>query len=158
MRDKELSRRGFMGRTLGTVGATLASRSFLLEPRPSEAATLDGGTRPAPPSDTVRFGIVGVGMRGEDLLRTSIKLPGVECAAACDLYEGRRTLAKEILKNGTPITGRYQDLLANKEIDCIIAAVPDHWHKQIIVEACAAGKDIYCEKPMTHTVEEGFET
>jgi predicted dehydrogenase len=156
MRDQKLSRRGFMERTVGTVGATLAARSLLLEGGTAEAASPRSGSAAAAPSETVRFGMIGVGMRGAGLLSTSIKLPGVRCAAACDLYEGRRTLAKQILKDDTPITARYQDLLDNKEIDCIVAAVPDHWHKQLIVDACAAGKDIYCEKPMTHTVEEGF--
>ena len=153
MKGRNLSRRGFMQQTAGTVGATLAARSFLLDPGTMAAAP----ARPAAPSDTVRFGMIGVGMRGAGLLRTSIQLPGVECAAACDLYEGRRTLAKQILDTPTPITARYQELLDNKGIDCIVAAVPDHWHKQIIVDACAAGKDVYCEKPMTHKVEEGFE-
>lgn len=156
MKDRKLSRRGFMEHTVGTVGATLAARSILLE-GVAEAAPLRTGRPASTPSDTVRFGMIGIGMRGAGLLGTSIKLPGVQCAAACDLYEGRRTLAKQILKNDTPITAHYQDLLDNKEIDCIVAAVPDHWHKQLIVDACAAGKDIYCEKPMTHTVQEGFE-
>jgi predicted dehydrogenase len=53
-------------------------------------------------------------------------------------------------------TRSYQELLDNKEIDCIVAAVPDHWHKRVVVDACNAGKDIYCEKPMSHTAEEGF--
>jgi predicted dehydrogenase len=153
VKSRTLTRRGFMQQTASTVGATLAAQTFLLDPVTNAAAS----PLPASPSDTVRFGMIGVGMRGEDLLRTSIRLPGVECAAACDLYEGRRTLAKQILQKPTPITGRYQELLDNKDIDCIVAAVPDHWHKQIIVDACAAGKDIYCEKPMTHKVEEGFE-
>ncbi len=97
-------------------------------------------------------------MQGGGLLRTSIHLPGVECAAACDLYDGRVELAKEIVDKPTLITSkRYKDLLDNKEIDCIIAAVPDHWHKQIVVDCCEAGKDVYCEKPMTHHVAEGFE-
>jgi predicted dehydrogenase len=55
------------------------------------------------------------------------------------------------------VTRRYQDLLSNKEIDCVIAAVPDHWHKQIVVDAVNAGKDIYCEKPMSHTPADGVE-
>ncbi len=151
MRRNILSRRGFMQKA---TGATLAMRSIMLEAGPAAGAPLG----PVAPSDTVRFGMIGVGMRGAGLLGTSIRLPGVECAAACDLYEGRRTLAKEILGDRpASITARYQDLLQNKDIDCIVAAVPDHWHKQLIVDACAAGKDIYCEKPMTHTVEEGFE-
>ena len=122
-----------------------------------EASPIPAPPRPVAPSDRVRLGIIGVGMQGSGLLRTSIRLPGVECVAACDLYDGRRELAREIVEKPIPTTRRYQELLENKEIDCIIAAVPDHWHKQIVVECCNAGKDVYCEKPMTHAVSEGFE-
>ncbi|MGH9401058.1 MAG: twin-arginine translocation signal domain-containing protein, partial [Terriglobia bacterium] len=72
----DMSRRGFM-RT--TAGGALAG-SFLLEPAPIAASP-----RPAPPSDTVRFAIIGCGMRGSGLLSTAIKLPGVECVAASEL-------------------------------------------------------------------------
>jgi hypothetical protein len=85
MDKKRISRRNFMQKT---AGATLAGRSFLLDPG-SVAAT---PSRVAP-SDTVRLGIIGVGMQGSGLLRTSIRIPGVECAAACDLYDGRQELA-----------------------------------------------------------------
>ncbi|HZT69650.1 MAG TPA: Gfo/Idh/MocA family oxidoreductase [Terriglobia bacterium] len=112
-------------------------------------------------SDRVRFGMIGIGMEGSGVLATSIGLPGVECAAACDLYDGRHTLANEIISGATgktvPTTRHYEELLDNKEIDCVVVAVPDHWHARIIVDACNAGKDVYCEKPMTHKVEEGFE-
>ena len=75
---------------------------------------------------------------------------------ACDLYDGRHTLAREITaKPDLPVTRRYQELLDNKDIDCIVAAVPDHWHKQVVIDAVSAGKDIYCEKPMSHTAAEG---
>ncbi|MGH7530210.1 MAG: Gfo/Idh/MocA family protein [Gemmatimonadales bacterium] len=106
--------------------------------------------RPVSPSDTVRFGMVGVGMQGSGLLGTSIQLPGVICAGAADLYDGRHTLAKEIAGANLPTTRRYQQLLDDKTIDCIVAAVPDHWHRRIVVDAVSAGKDIYCEKPMSH--------
>jgi predicted dehydrogenase len=83
-------------------------------------------------------------------------LPGVECIQACDLYDGRHTLARELTgRADLPVTRRYQDVLNNKDVDCIIAAVPDHWHKKIVVDAVNAGKDIYCEKPMSHTAAEG---
>jgi predicted dehydrogenase len=147
-----ISRRDFMRRTAGAAGATLAGRAFMLEP---EALAAPRG--PVGPSDTVRFGIIGVGMQGSGLLRTSIRLPGVECVAACDLYDGRRELAKEIVGKPIPTTRRYHELLDNKDIECIVAAVPDHWHKQVVVDCCNAGKDVYCEKPMTHEVGEGFE-
>ena len=107
------------------------------------------------PSDKVRFGIIGVGMQGSGLLGESIRLPEVECVAACDLYDGRHTLAREIARPDLPVTRRYKELLANKDIDCVIAAVPDHWHKQILADTVSAGKDIYCEKPMSHSAADG---
>jgi predicted dehydrogenase len=143
------SRRRFLQTTAGV--AALASRRILLEPDPVFPAS------PPPPSDRVRFGIIGVGMQGSGLLAKAITLPGVECAAACDLYDGRHTLAKEIVNPGLRTTRRYQELLGDKEIDCIIAAVPDHWHKQLVVDAVSAGKDVYCEKPMSHSAADGFE-
>jgi predicted dehydrogenase len=155
MGRNRISRRAFMGRSAG-AGMALAAQSFLLESNMPAASP-----RPVPPSDVVRFGMIGIGMQGTDDLKTSIGLPGVECVAACDLYDGRHTLANQIISGvadkTVPTTRRYQDLLDNKDIDCVVAAVPDHWHKQIIIDACNAGKDVYCEKPMTHQVEEGAE-
>jgi predicted dehydrogenase len=110
-----------------------------------------------PASDTINFGIIGVGQEGEYLLGIAIKLPGVKCIAACDLYDGRQELAREIVDGPITTTRRYKELLANKDVDCIIVAVPAHWHKQIVVDTVNAAKDVYCEKPMTHRVEEGFE-
>jgi predicted dehydrogenase len=146
------SRRRFLqGAT--AAGSLLAAKTVLLEPETAAAAP-----GPTPASDRVRFGMIGIGMQGSSLLRDSISLPGVECAGAADLWDGRHTLAREITDNpNLPVTRRYQDLLARADIDCIVAAVPDHWHKRVVVDACNAGKDIYCEKPMSHTAAEGFE-
>jgi len=144
------SRRRFLGIT-AAAGATLAAKTIVLNPEPLFAAG-----RSAAASDRVRFGMIGIGMQGSGLLGTSITLPGVECVAACDLYDGRHTLAREITaKADLPVTRRYHELLDNKDIDCIVAAVPDHWHKQVVVDAVSAGKDIYCEKPMSHTPADG---
>ena len=97
-------------------------------------------------------------MQGTNLLSTAISIPGAECVAAADLYDGRHLHAREITNNpNLPVTRRYQDLLDRKDIDCLIAAVPDFWHKRVVVDACNAGKDIYCEKPMSHNAEEGFD-
>jgi len=144
------SRRRFLGIGAAAAGASLASKTFLLDPEPLWASPSVAA------SDRLRFGIIGVGMQGSGLLAESIELPGIECVAACDLYDGRHTLAREITaKADLPVTRRYQDLLANKDIDCIVAAVPDHWHKQVVVDAVSAGKDIYCEKPMSHSAADG---
>src|SRR5260370_39516973 len=68
-----------------------------------------------PASDRVRFGMIGVGMQGSWLLSTSIKLPGVACAAACDLYDGRHALARAIVRADLPVTRSYQALLESKD-------------------------------------------
>src|SRR6202045_3070414 len=147
---KDLSRRQFLHRTAGAAGALAASPAIFLEP---EHIPLP--LQSSAPSDRLRFGIIGIGMQGSGLLTNAIQLPGVECVAACDLYDGRHTLAQEIVGKTIPTTRRYKELLDNKEIDCLIAAVPDHWHKQVVVDAVNAGKDIYCEKPMSHSAEDG---
>ncbi len=150
MSADKVSRREFVG-----IGAAVAGASLLGDPVLAKAATSARTAARAPASERVRFGIIGVGMQGSGLLGTAIHVPDVECAAACDLYDGRHVLAREIVRPDLPVTRRYQELLDNKDIDCIIAAVPDHWHRQVVVDAVSAGKDIYCEKPMSHTAEDG---
>jgi predicted dehydrogenase len=143
------SRRRFLGIS-AAAGTSIATKTLMLDPQPVWAAQV------VATGERVRFGIIGVGMQGSALLAQAIELPGIECVAACDLYDGRQTLAREITANPSlPVTRRYQELLDNKEIDCVVAAVPDHWHKQVVVDAVNAGKDIYCEKPMSHSPADG---
>ncbi|HKW66161.1 MAG TPA: Gfo/Idh/MocA family oxidoreductase [Terriglobales bacterium] len=108
-------------------------------------------------NDRVRFGMIGVGGQGSSLLGQAVELHGAECAAASDVYDGRLTLAREIAGDKLPVTRRYQELLDNKEIDCIVAALPDHWHRRIALEVLSAGKDLYLEKPMSYSLAEGYE-
>jgi predicted dehydrogenase len=154
---KDFTRREFLHTTAGVAMAGVLSSRVAL----SEADSKESGSQAALASDAnpapVRFGIIGVGMQGSGLLKTSIGLPGVHCIAACDLYDGRHTLAREIAGQQIETTRRYRDLLANKTIEALIVAVPDHWHKQIVIDAVEAGKDVYCEKPMSHTIAEGEE-
>jgi predicted dehydrogenase len=136
--------------------AASAGGLFAVGPVPLHSA-VPAAAAAVPPSDRIRFGIIGIGMQGSGLLGAAIKLPGIECAGAADLYDGRHVLAREITNNPQlPASRRYQDLLDRKDVDCIIAAVPDHWHMRVVVDACNAGKDIYCEKPMTHAAQQGF--
>ena len=153
MKKWEMSRRAFLQKSAGTTGAMMAANTIRLKPEEIPYAW----EVTASPSDKVRFGIIGVGMQGSGLLTTSVSLPGVECVAACDLWDGRQALAKEIAGPKIKTTRKYQELLDDKSIDCIIAAVPDHWHKQVLVDTVNAGKDIYCEKPMSHSPAEGIE-
>jgi predicted dehydrogenase len=144
------SRREFLQTTAGAAGASLVSKGGFVS-----AESIPFVSQVVAPSDQVRFGIVGVGMEGSGLLSTAIQLRGVECIAAADLYDGRHELAKEIVGKPIRTTRRYEELLDAKDIDAIIVAVPDHWHKQVVVDALAAGKDVYCEKPMSHNPADG---
>ena len=139
----QLSRRNFL--QLGTAAAVTSGRHFTLAAQQLE--TVSG--------DRVRFASIGVGIQGSSLLRAAITLPQAQCVAACDLYDGRHTLAREIAGQSIRTTRKYHEILDDPQIEAVIVASPDHWHKQITVDALRAGKDVYCEKPMSHTIAEG---
>jgi predicted dehydrogenase len=147
-----ITRRDFIriGATSIAVGGT--NKMTLLRPKPSW--TLG---RPVAPSDRVRFASIGTGTRGCELLQASLQVAGVECVAACDLYDSRHQAAKESVQKEVPTTRSYHEILDRQDVDAVIVAVTDHQHRRVVVDACAAGKDVYCEKPMSHKVEEGFE-
>jgi predicted dehydrogenase len=108
------------------------------------------------PSDRVRFALIGSGVRGCQHLMYSLTVPGVECVAVSDVYDGRQQAAREYLKKEVPVTRDYRTILDRKDIDAVLVAAPDHQHSRIVEDSCAAAKDVYCEKPLTHRVEEGF--
>jgi predicted dehydrogenase len=150
--NKSWTRRDFIrvGTSAAATGA--AAKFTLLQPKPLWASP-----RPVSPSDTVRFASIGTGVRGCELLSASLRVPGIECVAVCDLYDSRHTAAQETVKNpSVPATRNYKEILDRKDVDAVIIAVTDHQHRKVFEDACAAGKDIYCEKPMSHTVEDGF--
>lgn len=145
------TRRDFI--RIGTAAAATgaAVKFTLLQPKP-----LWGFTRPPAPSDTVRFASIGTGVRGCELLEASLRVPGIDCVAVCDLYDSRHTAAQEAVKKNVPATRNYKEILDRKDVDAVIVAVTDHQHRKVVLDAFAAGKDVYCEKPMSHTVEDGF--
>jgi len=151
MPNKSLTRRDFIRLGAGAAAVGAAAKVTLLEPR-----TLWASPRPVPPSDTVRFAVIGAGIRACNLLSASLSVPGIECVAACDLYESRLIGAKEAL-GGKDIdtTGEYRKILDRKDVDAVIVATMDHWHRKLVEEAAAAGKDVYCEKPMSHSIADG---
>ena len=148
---RALTRRNFMRIGAASVAAGAATRITLLEP-----AALWSTTAPVAASDRVRFAGIGTGTRGCQLLEASLLVPGVECVAVCDLYDSRHEAAQEALQKQVPATRHYREILDRKDVDAVIVAVADHQHRRIVIDACAAGKDVYCEKPMSHTLEDGF--
>ena len=156
MKKYSLTRRDFirLGAGAAAAGVVPLRGITLLEPKPLWAASRPGGMAP---SDTVRFGIIGTGVEGCSLLKETLKVPGVECVAAADLYDSRHIAAKEALGGKNIDTTReYRKILDRQDIDAVIVASPDHWHRKLVVEAAEAGKDVYCEKPMSHGVEDGL--
>jgi predicted dehydrogenase len=145
-----LSRRDFMRIGGGSVAAGAAMKFTLLQP------TALFSQNAVAASDRVRFAVIGTGTRGCELLAASLAVPGAECVAVCDLYDSRHEAAQEALQRQVPATRSYKEILDRKDVDAVIIAVPDHQHRPIVVDACAAGKDVYCEKPMSHTVQDGF--
>ncbi|MBO0719623.1 MAG: Gfo/Idh/MocA family oxidoreductase [Blastocatellia bacterium] len=108
-------------------------------------------------NDRINVGLVGVGGRGSFLLQWVAKVGKTtrpaQIVAVCDVYRKRVNRAKEA-SGAEMATLDYRELLHRQDIDVVVIATPDHWHAPIAIEAMKAGKDIYLEKPMTHTVEE----
>ena len=152
MGKNSLTRRDFMRLGAGAAALSAAAKVTILEP-----STLWASPRPVPPSDTIRFGIIGTGVEGCSLLHSTLPISGVECVAAADLYDSRHIAAKEALGGKEIETTRdYRRILDRKDIDAVIVATPDHWHRKAVIDVVEAGKDIYCEKPMSHSVEDGL--
>jgi predicted dehydrogenase len=150
VKNNKWNRREFLQAGAVTTSALVAAPRMIFNPNP-----IPSRLQQIAASDRIRFGIIGVGMQGSGLLAAALTLPGVQCIAASDLYDGRHDLSKEIAGKNVRTTRRYQDLLESKDIDCLIAAVPDHWHRKIVSDSVNAGKDIYCEKPMSHSAADG---
>jgi len=107
-------------------------------------------------NDRIQLGAIGLGGRGTADVHVALdEVGGAALVAVSDLYAGRRTRAREVFGKDLFVTPDYRELLARKDIDAVIVATPDHWHAQASIDAMHAGKDVYCEKPMVHSIEEG---
>ena len=108
-------------------------------------------------NDRIRIGVIGTGGRARGLMSLLKRLPGNDMVAVCDVYEPRLLQASEIAGSAAAKVGDYRRILDNREIDAVVIGTPDHWHKTITLDAVAAGKDVYVEKPVSHTLAEGAE-
>ncbi len=115
-------------------------------------------------NDTIRLGFIGLGQQTVYLVNGFQNIAGVKIVAGCDVYGVKRQRFENMVKSYQESTQQtvevtlyddYQDLLARPDIDAVIIATPDHWHAMMTLDAVRAGKDIYLEKPVTFTIEEG---
>jgi predicted dehydrogenase len=147
------SRRTFLSKISGSAAllaaGTIVSNAHSIEERMIQI------TRNFGPNDRVRLGVIGFGIIGNIDLECALKVPGVELAGVCDLYEGRLIGAKERYGKDLYTTRDYRELIARKDIDAVLVCTSDHWHDHISIAAMNAGKHVYCEKPMVHHIEEG---
>jgi predicted dehydrogenase len=113
--------------------------------------------RYASPNERINIGLIGCKGMGWSNLTAFLKLPEVNCAAICDIDDAiieqrKADLAK--ININPAVYKDYRKLLANKDIDAVIIATPDHWHCLQMIDACAAGKDVYVEKPAANSIRE----
>ncbi len=130
----------------------ITRRSFLI----ASGMTALASSRVFGANDKIRVGVIGAGGRMRSLLDCADQVgPRYEIVAVSDVYGPRRDAVRE-RSNGLATTHvDYREVLDNKDIDAVIIGSPDHWHVRMAVDALAAGKDVYLEKPVTHTLEEG---
>jgi len=108
------------------------------------------------PSDRIRVGFIGCGARAHQLLEAALAMPAIEVVGLCDAYAGRAERANARAGGGATIYRDYKELLANPAIDAVFIVSPDHWHKTMTLDAVAAKKDAYIEKPLSFNVEDGL--
>ncbi len=153
--SKHTTRRNFLQKlTTGVVGATLLPEVMHAGDQASRIEQLKR-IKKISANDHIQIAVIGAGGMGLADANTAITVPGVKLVAACDLYDGRLADAKRIYGNDIFTTRDYREIVQRKDIDAVIVATPDHWHKDISVAAMNSGKSVYCEKPMVHSVSEG---
>src|SRR5262245_15930521 len=132
---KRLSRRDFTRTTAVATAGTALSRMRILGA-----------------NDRINIGIIGSGDRGMQIWPIFLKNPDVEPVAVCDVYQPYLNRGVAACKTKVTAHEDFRRLLEIKEIDAVIVATPDHWHALPTIMACQAGKDVYCEKPLSLTV------
>jgi predicted dehydrogenase len=125
-------------------------RSFII----ASGLTALSSTRVLGANDTIRIGVIGAGGRMQSLLNAAEKVGGSEIVAVADVYGPHRDAVKERSKGIATTHVDYHEVL-DKDLDVVLIATPDHWHVRVATDALSAHKDVYLEKPVTHTIEEG---
>ncbi|MCW3082585.1 Gfo/Idh/MocA family oxidoreductase [Segetibacter sp.] len=150
------SRRSFISKmTKGVVGAALFPSIVTAKDRKRHLEELVRTEQKYSANDQIQIALIGAGGMGTADTNTAITVPGIKLVAVCDLYDGRLAAAKTRWGSDLAVTRDYKEIINRKDIDAVIIATPDHWHKDISIAAMNSGKSVYCEKPMVHNITEG---
>lgn len=156
-----LNRRDFLSK------ASLAFGSIMIVPRHVLGGKRPDGSSYLAPSDVLNLGFIGTGKQGRGLSNSFLSTGQVRISAISEVYQAKANLFLDRVKENyaknpswgayaaIPVYQDYRELLASKNVDAVVIATPDHWHAAMAVRAAEAGKDIYCEKPLSLTVKEG---
>jgi predicted dehydrogenase len=159
--NRKVSRRGFIETAGAATGAMMAAGAF---PHPAV-----GSVKGA--NEKINIAILGPGGRAQEHLRILLKMKNkeqkpIDIIGLCDVWDGNKEAGRGLYysaekcgldaegKDKDRITKDYRKILENKDVDVVLIATPDHWHAKMSIDAMEAGKDVYCEKPMTHTIDE----
>ncbi len=157
MKERGINRRQFIKNTIGT--AAVISFPHIV---PASALGQAGNTAP---SERITLGFIGAGKQSKHLMRSFLNSPGTHVLAACDVDKLKLARGQKIVEDhyaeksggtykGCDIYGDFRELLARDDIDAVVISTPDHWHAIMVIQSAMAGKDIYCEKPLSQTIVE----
>jgi predicted dehydrogenase len=142
-------------RFIGTLAGSAAAAVTMSAASRDREEILPDRERAYAANDQIQLALIGAGIQGTSDASTAITVPGVKLVAVCDLYDGRLADAKKRWGQDLFTTRDYREIISRPDIDAVITAVPDHWHRQIAVDTLGKGKSIYLEKPMVHALGEG---
>lgn len=141
--SENTTRRSF----IAGAGASVAGASLL---------TAKSYARVLGANDRIQLGVIGSGGRGRSVMNSFRKFADqCEFIHVCDVYEPNINAALKLAREGAKSTMDYKELLANKDVVAVLNATPDHWHANVLLDAVAAGKDVYTEKPFSYSIEQG---
>lgn len=143
MAKNRVTRRKFLATSATVAGAS--------------ALALPASAQPVGANERINIGLIGTGGRCRRLMESLAKVPNTRMMALCDVYEPNLELAQKLAEPRAATTRDHRALLDRKDLHAVLIATPDHWHTPMTIDAMAAGKDVYVEKPLTHKMREGAE-
>jgi predicted dehydrogenase len=147
--DAPVSRRTFVGASAGAAAGAALSAALPAGLSAAAWARVPGANA------RLRLGVIGTGGRGRDVMGAFLRQPDVSVVALSDAWDEAANQARAKAGAQAAVHADYRALLDRKDVDAVLIATPDHWHAQMAVDACRAGKDVYIEKPLTFKAEEG---